>query len=155
MTIESVYLQDVVEQSLRLIRNSMIKGGIDVTVNISDDLQPIQSDERMLRQIFLNLLSNAVKFTPKGGQITLSATERPDGALEITVTDTGIGMSEDGLRIAMQPFGQVESYLVRAQQGTGLGLPLVRVFIELLGGRFDIQSEVGVGTEITLIFPVG
>lgn len=151
-TIESVYLQDVVEQSLRLTRHSMVKGDIDVMVNISDDLPPIQSDERMLRQIFLNLLSNAVKFTPKGGQITLSATERPDGAMEIILTDTGIGMSEDGLRVAMQPFGQVDSYLVRAQQGTGLGLPLVKVFIELLGGRFDIQSEVGVGTEITLIF---
>lgn len=151
-TIESVYLQDVVEQSLRLTRHSMVKGGIDVTVNISDDLQPILSDERMLRQIFLNLLSNAVKFTPKGGRITLSATERPDGATEIILTDTGIGMSEDGLRVAMQPFGQVGSYLVRAQQGTGLGLPLVKVFVELLGGRIDIQSEVGVGTEITLVF---
>ncbi|NOZ42046.1 MAG: hypothetical protein GXP02_02600 [Alphaproteobacteria bacterium] len=154
-TIESVYLQDVVEQCLRLIRNSISRGEITTVTHIADDLQPLQSDERMLRQIFLNLLSNAVKFTPKGGRITLSAQARENGTMEITLADTGIGMSEDGLKIAMRTFGQVDSYLVRTQQGTGLGLPLVKVFVELLGGDFSIQSEIGVGTEITLIFPTG
>ena len=153
-TIETVYIQDIVENVLRMMRNSIIEGGLETINNITDDLPSIESDERMIKQIFLNLLSNAVKFTPKGGVITLSAEVQNDGKLKIYIADNGVGMSEEDLIIALQAFGQTDSYLVRRQQGTGLGLPLVKVFVELLDGEFNIQSESGFGTKVTLIFPV-
>lgn len=153
-TIESVYIQDAAEQALRMVRNSMAKGGLEAVNRIADDLPPIQLDERMIKQIFLNLLSNAIKFTPVGGQITLSAEIQKDGKMKIIFADTGVGMSEEDLVIAVQAFGQTDSYLVRRQQGTGLGLPLVKAFVELLDGEFHIESQVGVGTEITMIFEV-
>jgi len=153
-TIETVYLQDIAEHTLRLTRNAMTKKGVVAVNSISDDLPSIQSDERMIKQIFFNLLSNAVKFTPKGGQITLSVDLSDKGVQKITVTDTGIGMSKEDLVTALQTFGQADSYLVRSQEGTGLGLPLVKAFMELLGGKLYIKSQVGVGTEVTLIFPV-
>lgn len=151
--IENIYIQDVVEQSLRLTRNSAAKGGLEIINRVSEDLPPIQSDERMVRQILNNLLSNAIKFTAKGGTITLAAEIQPDASLKITLTDTGIGMSKEDLVTALQAFGQAGSHLVRSQQGTGLGLPLVKAFVELLGGEIHIQSEVKVGTVVTLIFP--
>ena len=152
-TIDVVYMQDVVEHTLRLTRNAMAKNMLTVVNNISDDLPSIQSDERMIKQIFFNLLSNAIKFTPKGGSITLAAEVLKDGSLKVSLADTGIGMTKEDLVVAMETFGQADSYLVRSQQGTGLGLPLVKAFVELLGGDFDIQSEIGVGTVVTLIFP--
>jgi len=152
-TIETVYIQDTAENTLRMMRTSFTKGELMVINRIADDLPPIKSDERMVKQIFLNLLSNAIKFTPKGGTITLSAEKQSDGRVKAILTDTGVGMSEEDLVIALQAFGQTDSYLVRRQQGTGLGLPLVKAFMELLDGEFHIQSEVGTGTEITLIFP--
>ncbi|NOZ66630.1 MAG: hypothetical protein GXP00_09090 [Alphaproteobacteria bacterium] len=153
-TIEDVYIQDVSENMLRMMRNSIAKGKLTVIENMPDDLPPVQSDERMVKQIFLNLMSNAVKFTPAEGKITLSAEIAGDGRVKVILADTGVGMSEEDLVVALQPFGQTDSYLVRSQQGTGLGLPLVKAFMELLDGEFYIQSQVGVGTEITLIFPV-
>ncbi|PCI32918.1 MAG: hypothetical protein COB54_05900 [Alphaproteobacteria bacterium] len=153
-TIETVYIQDIAEQSLRHTRTATTKAELETINRISDDLPPIQSDERMIRQIFYNLLSNAIKFTPGGGAITLSAELQMGGEMKITLADSGIGMSEDELVIALQPFGQAGHHLVRKQEGTGLGLPLVKAFVELLGGEFSIQSTVGVGTEITLLFPM-
>lgn len=153
-TIETVYIQDIAEQTLRMVRNSIAKGELETHNSISDDLPAIQSDERMVKQIFLNLLSNAIKFTPEGGEIMLSADVEKDGRVKIVLKDTGVGMSEAELVIALEAFGQTDSYLVRRQQGTGLGLPLVKAFVELLDGDFHIQSQVGVGTEIAMIFPV-
>ena len=152
-SVEPVYIQDTAEQTLRMMRNSIAKAELDVINNIPDDLPPVLSDERMVKQIFLNLLSNALKFTPEGGRITLSAEVGKDGKVKVILVDTGVGMSEEDLEIALQPFGQTDSYLVRRQQGTGLGLPLVKAFVELLDGEFFIESQVGVGTEITMIFP--
>lgn len=151
-TIETVYIQDTAENALRMMRNQIAKGKLKTIIKIPDDLPPIQSDERMIKQIFYNLLNNSIKFTPEGGTITLSAEVQKDGRMKIIFTDTGVGMSQEDLLVAMQAFGQTVSYLARSQQGTGLGLPLVKAFVELLDGEFYIQSEVRVGTEITLIF---
>jgi two-component system cell cycle sensor histidine kinase PleC len=106
-----------------------------------------------LRQIALNLLSNAVKFTKAGGRVTVSTGLDPSGRIAIAVTDTGIGMSEDEIRIALEPFRQVTSSLSRSNEGTGLGLPLTKTLVELHGGRLDIASVPGRGTTVTVIFP--
>jgi two-component system, cell cycle sensor histidine kinase PleC len=110
-------------------------------------------DPVRVKQILLNLLSNAVKFTGSGGQVSLRV--RPDhDRILIEVADTGIGMSAEGIAIALQPFGQVDSQLSRRAGGTGLGLPLVRSFVELLHGTLDVRSREGEGTTVSVRLPV-
>ena len=113
----------------------------------------IRGDERLILQSCLNLLSNAVKFTPDGGRVTLKVSAFETGSVVVSVEDTGIGIAPDDIDRVMQPFGQVESVQSRKHQGTGLGLPLVKSFIELHGGTFELQSELGRGTTAIAIFP--
>lgn len=116
----------------------------------------INSDAKRLKQILLNLMSNAVKFTPPGGSVKVSAWESvTDGNICIEVLDTGIGIAAKDISKALAPFGQVDSELSRRYEGTGLGLPLTKKFIELLGGTMNLESEVGKGTKITVVLPRG
>lgn len=154
VSLETVYVQDVADQILRLMSKAFATGQLEVVNNISDDLPPFRADERMVRQILLNLFSNAVKFTPEGGVITLWAREADNDSLDICISDSGIGMTREDLEVAMQNFGQTGSYLVRSQEGTGLGLPLVKAFAELLRGGFRIESQYGVGTTAILTLPL-
>jgi len=106
-----------------------------------------------VKQILLNLLSNAVKFTPESGRVSIAAELRNDGTLAMSVQDTGIGIAPENIPRALAPFSQVDSSLSRRYEGTGLGLPLVKSLIELHGGRLELASEVGKGTEATIVFP--
>jgi len=98
-------------------------------------------------------MSNSVKFTPAGGAITIEGMLTDDGGIKIVVSDTGLGIPEDMLERVLQPFGQVSETLTRNKEGTGLGLPLAKSFIELHDGIFDLTSKVGSGTTVTLEFP--
>jgi len=113
----------------------------------------IMSDGQRIKQILLNLLGNAVKFTPEGGRIKLRAADAADGGVSFTITDNGIGMDAAGIAKALSVFGQVDSHLARKFQGTGLGLPLCRKLTEALGGRLEIESELGKGTVVTVRLP--
>jgi two-component system, cell cycle sensor histidine kinase PleC len=113
----------------------------------------LRGDERKTMQIVLNLVTNAIKFSPVGGSITIACRDDPHVGLLITVVDTGIGIPSEDLGRVLEAFEQVASSLSRKQQGTGLGLPLVRAMMELHGGRFELSSTVGVGTEAKIIFP--
>ncbi len=128
----------------------------DVTLECPNlpNLPHLRADELRIKQILLNLLSNAVKFTPPGGHITVTAGLLPEGEFEIAVTDTGIGMSSEQIQIALEPFRQLDNSLARRSQGTGLGLPLVRAFTELHGGRLRIHSTPGRGTTIAIRLPL-
>ena len=106
-----------------------------------------------MKQILINLLSNAVKFSDGGGVITLDSEVDARGRLRLSVTDTGIGLSEDEIEKALSPFGQIDTDLNRDKSGTGLGLTLVKSLMRLHGGELDIVSQKGVGTTATLIFP--
>jgi two-component system cell cycle sensor histidine kinase PleC len=150
---EVLALPGLVEDSLRLVRERAASSGIELRVELAGDLPGLRADERMLKQILINLLTNAVKFTPRGGRVTVSGRVVGQGAVELAVTDTGIGMSEAEIEVALTPFGQVESALAREQKGTGLGLPLVRALAELHGGRLELQSEPGAGTTVAITFP--
>ena len=101
----------------------------------------------------MNLLSNAIKFTPARGQITVRADEEAGGAIALTVIDNGIGIAPQQIEHVMSPFGQAENVMTRSQDGTGLGLPLVKSFIELHGGALELRSALGEGTKVTLLFP--
>jgi two-component system cell cycle sensor histidine kinase PleC len=101
----------------------------------------------------VNLLSNAIKFTPAGGKVELAAQRMPDGAIMVTVSDSGVGMTEDQIALALEPFGRVEGSAASDPTGTGLGLPIVKTMIEAHGGRLQIISELNRGTIARLLFP--
>ncbi|HTP81736.1 MAG TPA: ATP-binding protein [Alphaproteobacteria bacterium] len=149
-----VDVSELVGRSLRMIKERATRQAITLSGKTDGNLPPLYADDRKLMQILLNLLSNAVKFTPGGGRVTVSATCETKGVLAIRVTDTGVGIAAENLAKALSPFGQIDNLLTREHSGTGLGLPLAKRLTELHGGTFDIESRVGLGTTITLRFPV-
>jgi signal transduction histidine kinase len=135
-----------------MMHDKASKRGITLMQDIEPGIDAIVTDAVKLRQILLNLLSNAIKFTGDGGQVMLHIGRVADG-IAFSIRDTGIGMDEAGIRIAMSPFGQVESPFSRMHEGTGLGLPLTQRLVGLIGGRMEIRSEKGVGTLVTVTLP--
>ncbi len=127
--------------------------GLDLVADIAPDLPLLNADERRIKQIVLNLLSNAIKFTPEKGRVTIQATMTECGP-RLCVRDTGIGMSKEDLPKALEEFGQIDSSLSRKFEGSGLGLPLTRKLAELHDARFEIESQPGLGTTVTVMFPM-
>jgi signal transduction histidine kinase len=129
------------------------KGDVALTTNIPNDLPEVLADSRMMKQIILNLLSNGIKFTPAQGNVVLSiAADKAQGCV-IEVRDDGIGMDPADLDIIMQPFGQVDTNLNRENEGTGLGLPLVKSMVELHDGSVEIDTQLGRGTAVIITLP--
>ncbi|HEX2114650.1 MAG TPA: ATP-binding protein [Alphaproteobacteria bacterium] len=137
----------------RLMQTKAASAGVTLIVKPVDSVPEVVADEIRLRQILLNLLSNSVKFTPRGGYVTLLAERGPDGTRDFKVIDSGIGMTDEELAVAMEPFRQIDSTLSRKYEGTGLGLPLTKALIELHGGTFILTSKPGVGTTATVRLP--
>ncbi len=111
------------------------------------------ADERAILQIFTNLLSNAVKFTKPGGRVSVFARLVPGRSVSLGVKDTGLGMTPEGLKRALEPFGQINPTITTEGKGTGLGLPIAKALIEAHGASFHIESAVGKGTRVWAIFP--
>ena len=112
----------------------------------------VMADRRALMQILLNLLSNAIKFTEPGGAVEVKCI-RELGGVALVVSDTGVGIPQDKIKIVTLPFEQVDSELTRSHEGSGLGLAITKDLIELHGGTLEINSEVGVGTIVTVLLP--
>ena len=144
---------DAIHSSLRLVRERAGENGVRLVTEIPEELPALRFDERKLKQILINLLSNAVKFTPAGGTVTIKTWSRPDSGYIFQIIDTGIGIALQDIPKALSPFGQADSKLARKYEGTGLGLPLTKSLVELSSGSMDLQSEVGVGTTVTVRFP--
>ncbi|MGE0746382.1 MAG: ATP-binding protein [Rhodospirillales bacterium] len=136
-----------------LVSSRAEQAGVAVLRRLQPGLPSLRADELRVKQIVLNLLSNAVKFSPRGAEVVVSARLGRDGGIEIEVKDHGCGMSEAELRLALQPFRQVNSAIARQAEGTGLGLPLAVRLTMLHGGRLDIESRPGVGTIACVRFP--
>jgi PAS domain S-box-containing protein len=176
LDLEPVEVSSFLENSLSIIREKASARRIRVVMDEAPDVGTIQADARKVKQILYNLLSNAVKFT-EGGEVTLKACRvpraivgAPSGAwqcrsvaladnefsefLEVSVTDSGIGISGDGLERLFQPFSQVDSGLARKFEGTGLGLAMVKLLAELHGGTVAVASAVGRGSRFTVWLPV-
>jgi two-component system cell cycle sensor histidine kinase PleC len=113
----------------------------------------LYADRTRLLQVLINLLGNAVKFTPDDGVIILSVAFNPQGDVILSVIDSGIGMTEAEMKIALEPFGQVDNTLSRTFEGTGLGLPLASRLTELHGGRLELTSVKGRGTAARVTLP--
>ena len=144
---------DVVDTCINIVAERAKRGGLRLRPEIPGGLPFLVGDELRIRQMVLNLLSNAIKFTPSGGEITVTAEAVQGGAIELAVRDTGVGMREEDIPRALEPFTQIDSSLTRRYEGTGLGLPLVKKLVELHGGSMGIESEVQRGTTVRLTFP--
>jgi PAS domain S-box-containing protein len=177
LDLENVQASSTFANSLSIIREKAASRNINLVMDDAEDLGTIQADPRKIKQILYNLLSNAVKFSSEGGQVTLRAVRVPrkevgqlSGTwtgrslplsksefaefLKISVTDTGIGISLQGLERLFKPFSQIDSGLARRFEGTGLGLAMVKLLAELHGGTVAVESAVGEGSCFTVWLPL-
>jgi two-component system cell cycle sensor histidine kinase PleC len=150
---EKCEFQAVIQESLATVERQAGASGVSLTNASSDARAFIFGDSTKLKQIVINLLSNAIKFTPSGGSVAIAVTTEGDGGLNLTIRDTGIGMSGEEIRDALELFHQVDNSLSRRFEGTGLGLPLAVKWTGLHGGTLTIESATGVGTTAVVRFP--
>jgi two-component system, cell cycle sensor histidine kinase PleC len=148
-----ISVEEVLSVSVTSFRLLAQEAGVHLVNQFDGELPLIKGDPVKLRQIFTNLLSNAIKFTQPGGTITIIAHRVADGSTAVIVRDTGVGMSEEEIAVALTPFGQVDSSRTRWREGTGLGLPISRALVELHGGTLEIRSQKSVGTEVSVYLP--
>jgi two-component system, cell cycle sensor histidine kinase PleC len=146
-------IEFVTTECLRLVEERARRGGIALTHTPGTIPVMLRADARRLRQMVLNLLINAIKFTPAGGRVSLAVELARSGELRIAVKDTGIGMAEEDIPIALMPFGQIEAGKSRSREGAGLGLPLTKHLAEIHGGSLTLESAPQQGTTATLCFP--
>jgi PAS domain S-box-containing protein len=177
LDLEPVAISSLCANSLSIIREKAATRHIRLTMEAADDLGSMLADPRKVKQVLYNLLSNAVKFTVDGGEVTLRAERvsrdqvgQLSGAwmsrnlalaesaftdfLKISVTDSGIGISPDGMQHLFRPFSQIDSGLARKFEGTGLGLAMVKLLAELHGGAVAVESAVGEGSRFTVWLPL-
>jgi two-component system cell cycle sensor histidine kinase PleC len=148
---EKVNVSELVNESVRMMNAKVKSKNVNMVVATDPTIAPLWGDKRKIRQILLNLLSNALKFTPEGGTITATTKIDPQNNIHILVTDTGIGISDDDIPKALSVFGQVNR--TKSHEGTGLGLPLCKMYTELHDGKLILTSKLGEGTSVHLIFP--
>ncbi len=146
-------LPEAMQNALTLVRGRADAHTITLAMETDEQLGDIVADERKVKQILLNLLSNAVKFTPDGGRIGLSATPA-NGSIEISVTDSGVGIAPDDQAVIFEEFRQARGDHAGKREGTGLGLALTKKFVELHGGQIWVKSEVGHGSTFTFTLPL-
>ncbi|WP_224370223.1 hybrid sensor histidine kinase/response regulator [Hyalangium versicolor] len=154
VALEVVTVDEVCQESLRLVREQARRKGITVAYSSDAAGTCVWADRRRWRQVLLNLLSNAQKFTPEGGRIGLEVTARSGGEVAFTVWDTGPGIAEADRQRIFEPFVQLDVGLNRRHEGTGLGLALVHRLVELHHGRLELESELGKGSRFTVVLPV-
>jgi signal transduction histidine kinase len=145
-------LPSAIENALTLVKERAHRRGIALVRTVDERLGLIHADERKVKQVLLNLLSNALKFTPEGGQIDVRARVH-NGATEISVTDTGVGIAPEDQEAVFEEFRQVGTASKRVE-GTGLGLAISRKFVELHGGRIWVESQVGKGSTFAFTLPL-
>jgi signal transduction histidine kinase len=148
-----VALDALAASALLSVKPQAAAGQIDLVVDLPEDGTHLRCDETKFKQIIINLLSNAIKFTAPGGLVTLRCQHAADGGLQLSVTDTGIGMTEDELARAFELFRQVDNRIARRYEGTGLGLPLAVQLAELHDAVLKVESTPGVGTAALLSIP--
>jgi two-component system cell cycle sensor histidine kinase PleC len=150
---EVVDLSAIVEDCLHMLEMRTHGRNLNVKAVFEKGLPRIWADERALRQVALNVLSNAIKFTPPGGDITVKVGWTISGGQFLSIRDTGAGIPENEIPLVLTSFGRGTSAIKQAQEGTGLGLPIVKSLIDLHGGSFTLKSKVREGTEVTITIP--
>jgi signal transduction histidine kinase len=145
-------LSEALENALTLIRERATHHGIKLELDADSAIGEWTADERKFKQIMLNLLSNAVKFTPAGGTISVRA-NRANGGVEVSVSDTGVGIKPEDQPLVFEEFRQVGGDSLKKSEGTGLGLALTKKFVELHGGTIALRSEIGQGSTFSFTLP--
>jgi len=153
LSISDIGLDEIVASTETLFAGRFEQADLKLTIEMPTPTPTLSVDARKMKQCLANLLSNALKFTPVGGVVRVAAKLELDGGVTIAVHDTGIGIAAKHIPTALAPFGQVESPFRRVHNGTGLGLPITRALIELHGGNLALESELGMGTIVTLTIP--
>jgi PAS domain S-box-containing protein len=152
LTFADVNLNDLTQQSVAIMQPEANRERIIIRTSLPDILPQVSADPRSVRQIILNLLSNSIKFTGAGGQVIVSTAVNDNGDVVLRVRDTGHGMSESDIAIAMEPFRQLPTATRAQTQGTGLGLPLTKALAEANRARFSIKSAENSGTLVEIAF---
>ena len=155
LNLEPLDIRELIRECFSVMRLQAGKASLVFALDLPEFPLMGRVDDTRLRQVIYNLLSNAIKFTDPGGTITLSAQRGSSDGVEITVTDSGIGMDAEGVATALQPFMQVKQANGRASAGTGLGLPFAKTIVELHGGQLEIVSARGKGTSVLVTLPSG
>ena len=150
---EAVSLVDIGEDCRRMMEIRAQAKGIALAVSYGAGLPKLWGDERAIRQVVLNLLSNAIKFTPQAGKVQMLISRSADGGQMVSVRDNGPGIPQEEIATALASFGQGSLAHKTAEQGAGLGLPIVQKIMELHQGRFDLFSKLRFGTEAIATFP--
>ncbi|NCC22001.1 MAG: PAS domain-containing sensor histidine kinase [Alphaproteobacteria bacterium] len=149
-----INLKDLILSVARMSGSRAQNSKLTLIEEVEDGLPALLADMRLVRQILINLVTNALKFSSPGGEIRIGAHLNRDNELVMSVEDQGIGIPRDRIQEALEPFGQVgEPVHARGHQGTGLGLPLAKAMAELHDGSLLLESEVGLGTKVTVTFP--
>jgi PAS domain S-box-containing protein len=148
----AVSLEETSDHAIKLLQQQATSSRILVRKSFPNKLPRVVADHRALKQVIINLLSNAIKYTNAGGEVIVSAAFEKNGEVKFRVKDSGIGMNEEQLSEALQPFTRLETP-GRERQGTGLGLPLTKALVEANRARFAISSAPGKGTLAEIIFP--
>ncbi len=149
-----VQVEQLCRASLILVKEAAQKKDIATSMAIDESPDALIADEHRLKQILVQLLSNAVKFSHRAGKIGLEVrTDRANAHVRFTVWDTGIGISAENLPRLFQPFIQLDARLSRQYEGSGLGLTLVKRLTDLHGGRTEVESQLGVGSQFSVILP--
>jgi cell cycle sensor histidine kinase DivJ len=152
LTEEIFDLFEVCDQSVRFVKLQADRKGVVLKTILSPECRMIFADKRAVKQIVVNLLTNGTKFTTRGGEVKVLAT-RKGSAVEIAVSDTGIGIPQEDVERLGQPFEQVDGAHTRTQEGTGLGLALVKALSGMHGGEARIESKLGIGTTVRIRLP--
>ena len=150
---EPLNIRHLIGEVIRMMRERADSHGIGLATKLSDEEVEIWADERAMKQIFLNLLSNAIKFSRDGGEVCIRVISDESGLAVVEFEDHGIGMNEEELERALQPFGQAKPSTTRNYGGTGLGLPITKGLIEAHGGKLVIESRAGQGTIARISLP--
>lgn len=148
-----VQLQEVLQSSLAAFSAKATDLGVSIESNLDPAVPAVRGDPGKLRQVFNSLISNSVKFTPPGGSVHVSAVALPDGGAQVSIRDSGIGMTKEEIMVALTPFAQVDAGHSRWREGAGLGLPIAKALVQLHGGQLEIRSAKCLGTEVAVTLP--
>jgi PAS domain S-box-containing protein len=143
---------DVVEGAIKQAR-AITHDGRRIEIDVPADMPSLLVDPRRLSQAIGNILANALKFTPESGEVRFAAQIAADGTVLLSVEDTGIGMEQETIAAALEPFRQLDGSLARRFEGAGLGLSIAKALAELHGGALSVKSAVGEGTIVTIALP--
>src|SRR5260221_220388 len=150
---ESVRVQPLIGEAVRMVSERAKNRKLTLVATLPDEEISVWGDERAIKQILLNLLSNAVKFSHEGGRVDIRASFDDAGDLVLEVEDYGIGMAENEITRALEPFGQARPAVTKTHGGTGLGLPIAKGLTEAHGGKLFVESTPREGTRVRILLP--